>query len=139
MRMRTKLTVLAGVVLLLGVGVVVLWPRSNQITESNCGRIKMGMSRTEVESILGGPPGVYGWRPMWPVREESREVIPRDKSVLNCVWVRWWGDEGAIDVFYDPSGRAMGVTWCRCEPIKLSPFVWLIWRAECQWHRWFPA
>src|SRR5262249_36079311 len=35
-----------------------LWPRSDPVTRANCDRLRPGMTRQEVESILG-PPGDY--------------------------------------------------------------------------------
>src|SRR6516164_10518508 len=59
MRRRTLLVVLAGLAGLVAAVVVVLWPRpSLRITLENCKRIREGMSRAEVEAILG-PPGDY--------------------------------------------------------------------------------
>jgi hypothetical protein len=51
---------LAGLAVVVAVGVVVLWPRTepNRITRENCYQIKEAMSRAEVEAILG-PPGDY--------------------------------------------------------------------------------
>jgi hypothetical protein len=52
MRKRTRLAVLAGVVLLVGVGVYVLWPGPDRITRENCDRLRFGMSRTQAYAIL---------------------------------------------------------------------------------------
>jgi len=58
MRRRTLLVALAGLAVVVAVGVVVLWPRADRITEANFERIRVGMSRTDVEAILG-PPGDF--------------------------------------------------------------------------------
>jgi hypothetical protein len=50
MRRRTLLVALAVVV---AAGVVVLWPRANRVTQENYDRIRIGLSRPEVEEILG--------------------------------------------------------------------------------------
>jgi hypothetical protein len=59
MRRRKLRWVLAGLaVLLLAVGGFVLWPRPNRVARENFDRIREGMTRAEVEAILG-PPGDY--------------------------------------------------------------------------------
>jgi outer membrane protein assembly factor BamE (lipoprotein component of BamABCDE complex) len=63
MRRRKLLVALAALVVVVAVGVLVLWPRADRvteanlerITEANLERIKEGMSRAEVEAILGAP------------------------------------------------------------------------------------
>jgi hypothetical protein len=96
-------------------------------------RIQAGMDWWEVNEILGGPPGVYSSQPMYLLLDECRIAIPWDSSIEDCKRVRWWGDDGAVDVVYEPSGRVTGVEWCRCEPMPLGPFGWLIWRVERLW------
>ena len=54
MRRRKLLVVLAGLAVV-AAGVVVLWPRPDRITRENCDRIRPGMTRAEVEAILGPP------------------------------------------------------------------------------------
>jgi hypothetical protein len=48
----------AVLVTLAGVAALVLWPRADRVTRANFDRIRVGMSRAEVEAILG-PPGDY--------------------------------------------------------------------------------
>src|SRR5258708_730719 len=58
-RRWTLLVVLAvGLIALVGVAAFVAWPRPDRVTRENFDRIKVGMSRTEVEAILG-PQGDY--------------------------------------------------------------------------------
>src|SRR5262245_23034627 len=56
MRRQTLLVVLAGLAVVVAAGAVVLWPRADRITLENYDRIRDGMTRAEVEAILG-PPG----------------------------------------------------------------------------------
>ena len=59
MRRRKLLVALAvGVVVLVGVAALVAWPWGERITPDNINRIMAGMSRAEVEAILG-PPGDF--------------------------------------------------------------------------------
>jgi hypothetical protein len=60
MRNRKLRWAAAGLALvaLLAAGAFVMWPRPDRITRENYQRIRYGMSRGEVEAILG-PPGDY--------------------------------------------------------------------------------
>jgi outer membrane protein assembly factor BamE (lipoprotein component of BamABCDE complex) len=63
MRRRRILIVQAGlVVALFATVVLLLWPRPDLITRENIERIREGMSREEMEAILGAP-GDYRTRP----------------------------------------------------------------------------
>jgi hypothetical protein len=33
------------------------------INEETCAKIRLGMTRAEVEALIGGPPGYYGYKP----------------------------------------------------------------------------
>ena len=57
---RRKLIAAVGLV---AVGAFVMWPRMDRITRENFDRISKGMSRAEVEAILG-PPGDYSGGPV---------------------------------------------------------------------------
>jgi hypothetical protein len=65
MRRRKPLVALAGLAVVVAAGVVVLWPRTapERITRENYDRIRNGMSRAEVEAILG-PPRDYSTGPL---------------------------------------------------------------------------
>jgi hypothetical protein len=54
---RRRVLLLGSIVVVaaLGVGVWLRWPRQTAITQENAARIEAGMSRAEVEAILGGP------------------------------------------------------------------------------------
>ena len=56
LRRKLLVTLAVGLVALIGVAALVAWPRAERITPENFDRIKEGMSRAEVEAILG-PPG----------------------------------------------------------------------------------
>jgi hypothetical protein len=58
MRRRTLLVALAGLAVMVAAGVGALWPRPSRVTGENFDRIEKGMSRAEIEAVLG-PPGDY--------------------------------------------------------------------------------
>jgi hypothetical protein len=63
MRRRTLLVAGGGLAVVVAAGAMVLWSPTNLVTEENCKRIHQGMTRTQVEEILG-PPGDYTTGPV---------------------------------------------------------------------------
>jgi hypothetical protein len=98
--MSRRRVLLGGVVLLaLGVAVVTL-PRLTRkinppaVSHERYGRIKEAMTVEEVEAVLGVPPGDYQTR--------RHRLIANTLAGGDYVWR---GDEGAIVVYFDGSGR----------------------------------
>jgi hypothetical protein len=66
------------------------------IDPATCARVKPGMTRAEVEALLGGPPGNYATKDipaagaMWPAPPEYQI---------------WNGDRGSLEVYFDQGGR----------------------------------
>jgi hypothetical protein len=94
MRRRKLLVALAGLAVVGAAGAVVLWRRSAHVTRASCDRIRVGMSRAEVEAILGGPPGDYRAGPtVGPEFEESfRTVVHLPELSHNGSTWPWIGD-----------------------------------------------
>jgi hypothetical protein len=101
------------------VGLVVLgvfwaWPNRAGVSEANYRRITAGMSRQEVETILGGPPGDYSTGP----------VVTTFAPIVNLTRDPWWcceerdptwiGNDGKIIVRFGDDGTVHG--W-RSKPI----------------------
>jgi hypothetical protein len=153
MRRRTLLVALVGLAVVVAAGVVVLWPRPpSRITRENYGLIREGMTRAEVEAILG-PPGDYrtrlgeselsdqSWNPdladygpkiaTWLTLDDNgRPLAPVSAGI-------WISDSIRIDVWtLDDSGRVMGTeAMARRSAGTLDN---LLWRLKRQWRRWFP-
>jgi len=154
MRRRTLLVALAGLAVVVAVGVVVLWPRADRITRENFERIREGMSRAEVEAILG-PPGDYrtghgetgfdgsevtGWTPdprfglddalAWSKFPGQSPEDPRR-------WANWLSDSFLVLIVIDESRQ---VIHKQIDPRRRTqgPLDNLLWRLKRQWHRWFP-
>jgi hypothetical protein len=93
MRKRTQLClVTVAVLFVLGFATVLLraqHPRPG-ITRENFDRIQKGMTRAEVEEILGGPPGTYTDR-------YKIIVLDIDDTSLGRCW--WVGDEGFLSIW----------------------------------------
>jgi hypothetical protein len=94
-------------------------------------RIKEGMTRAEVEAILGGPPGDYRTRPEGFIFE-----IPRTSMQVS---ERWYGDEGKVDVGFDLDNTQVCSVWFieaeRTAPRTIELVRWRVNRLKA---RWFP-
>jgi hypothetical protein len=88
------------------------------------------MTRAEVEAILG-PPGDYRNGPTIAL---NGSVIAPNGSRHQGDWV---GNEGFIGVVFD-SGVVKHKYFYRTVKREQSPLENLLWRANRQWHRWFP-
>ena len=137
MRRRKLLVVLVGLVVV-AAGAVVLWPQpqpSSRITRENFDRIKVGMSRTEVEAILG-PPNLT-WGGLNELPEEDFEPIPA---------IQPWGNETHLSPDEENGGFWLGNAGAMAVTFEDDRAVWKAWRPHAgpltrlrrQWHRWFP-
>jgi hypothetical protein len=148
--------------------VVVLWPRTQWISQENFDRITEGMSRAEVEAILGGPPGDYRTvRTVTELCPRSSEIdaeaskADRNRTLAEGeVEADWYGNQGIVRVWFTSGVTAWGRTavpargqpaisaseppdlpfksFDRTIAFKQDPLDNLLWRAKRQWHRWFP-
>jgi hypothetical protein len=140
-RKRRWLLALAGL-LLLAAGVVTVWPQPERITRENFERIREGMTRAEVEAILG-PPGDYASGPtmLQPDGPTRAHVFDEDDSLPHLPPDRfgvWERDSAGIYVDYTRSGTVGVVTFSPLMRRPQSILESLRWRAERQWRRWFP-
>jgi hypothetical protein len=128
--MLRRLILLAMLALLAAVAFVALvtWPRSDRATQENFNRIRRGMSRAEVEAILG-PPGDYR-------SGETHDFVTRGWLPGDLIWET---DHVIIIVHFHESGRV------RFQSIQLvsvrdssDPLDKLFWLAKRQWRKWFP-
>jgi hypothetical protein len=155
MRRWKLLVVLAGLAIV-AAGVIVLRPEPpSRITLESCRRIREGMTRAEVEAILG-PPGDYRTavgETEYPTSRDSGRAWRRDPefSDLNLNWEEqidwmehelfqqavWVGDEFLVRCRLDDSGHLKE----RCafaRRTKQTAFDSFLWRLKRKWRRWFP-
>jgi hypothetical protein len=116
-----------------------LWLRSpgNRITPENFDRLRAGMTRADVEALLG-PPGAYvtgpgvidgtGYRHEYFVPPQPRMGTP---AVWDC-------DDARIVVDFDDAGRATMKTFLSTKRIDQPPLDNLLCRLRLLWERWFP-
>jgi hypothetical protein len=135
MRRWKLLLVLAGLAVVGAGGTVVLWPRAERITRERFDHIHDGMTRAEVESVLG-PPGDYRtapveYNPLELLAGGSAESAGTGYTVEED---RWRGDAFVIGV----GGRVRNHRRADALDPKPGPLATLLWRAKRQWRRWFP-
>ena len=149
MRRRTLLVALAGLAVAVAAGLVVLWPRPERITPENYARVRTGMSRTQVEEILGLP-GDYRTGPgatnlgrdviMWVIDPDVHPYPPSSWSKIDegpHSWGYWLGDSFQISVAIDDSGHVQEMHGFPRRAVQ-GAVANFLWRAKRQWHRWFP-
>jgi hypothetical protein len=102
--------------LLLGAALPAL-VRPCPVTRAALDRVKEGMSRAEVEAILGGPPGDLRTRPV-----EVYHGTFGDRP-----WEFWRGDEGDAWVYYE-GDLVGGATFVGLDPIPIGTLELLRWR-----------
>jgi hypothetical protein len=124
---------------LAGASVFVLWPQPSQVTRENYDRIRVGMSRAEVEAILG-PPGDYRTGDTEPDRDaaDGQEIhVGPDDPTLYDVQVDWRGDRARVSVVLSPAGRVAIKCYTASRPVDHGSLENLLWRLRRQWRQSF--
>jgi hypothetical protein len=136
MRRRKLLVALAGLAVVVAAGVVVLWPEPPliRVTEENLNRVRPGMTRTEVEAILG-PPGDYRTHPTDSFPPRGPNPV---SSGVSFTSLQWQSDTIDVQICVAPNGDMQWMKAMSAQPTNLGPLDRLRWRAKRQWHRWFP-
>ena len=132
----TRRRLLAGVVVALAVAVLVpaalrfragaqRLARGRLIDWDNFDRIDVGMTRQEVESILGGPPGDFTTR---------RMLFFSARTGRAASWELWAADRGQIEVEFDEADIVQAKYFAEGVPVPLPSFTeqardWL----RCLW------
>jgi hypothetical protein len=126
MQRRLLLVVLAALAVVF-VCLLVLWPRPDRITREKFARIHRGMSRTEVEAILDGPPGDYSTEPV-------------EEIFAGNIWLgdRWLGDEGVIDIVFVDGEGAVRLQFNPVLSITRNTLERWLWRIQHQWQKRLP-
>jgi hypothetical protein len=142
---------LAGLAVVVAAGVLVLWPRADRVTRASFDRIQIGLSRADVEAILG-PPGDYrtglgevrwstkSWvpdpaadSPYLRFNWSGNPVDPEDPSR----WAVWMSDSVQMCITIDGSGSVVDKV-ADSRRTTQGPLANLMWRAKRLWHRRFP-
>jgi hypothetical protein len=140
MRRRKLVVAQAGLAVVVAAGAALLWSQlePDRITAANFERIHKGMTRAEVEAILGLP-GDY----TTGATHADPEFMFHGDEWFNVfatgpAWPLWEGDAIRIQVGFDDSDHATHKGRLTAHRWEQSPFDNLLWRAKRQWHRWFP-
>jgi hypothetical protein len=131
---RRKLIVAAALAMLtlVVVGAFALWPQSSRITGENFDHIRKGMTRAEVEAILG-PPGDYTTGPV------NYDASPPLYFLSPAGSVAFWNSDMAYaHVLFDASDKVEEIFSHPGRRQEQGPLDNLLWRAKRQWQRWFP-
>jgi hypothetical protein len=132
---RRKLIAAVGLAVLVAVGAFVLCPRQDRITLDDFIRINYGISRAEVEAILG-PPGNY--TTAYVSYRNGQGSFHSPPVGNNAADGKWWTNAAAVSVEYDESGHLTRKMFAPADQSDLNSFDNLLWRAKRLWRRWFP-
>jgi hypothetical protein len=150
MRRRKLLVVLVGLAVAVTAGVVVVWPPPSRITRENFDRIVRGMSRAEVEAVLGPPEDDRTGRGE-NVMPDGRAMRDPDPYDLFAPWQAlstfsiagggqracWSSDSLFIEVYADATGQLRNAYAVDRRKTQ-GAFDNLLWRIQRLWRRWFP-
>jgi hypothetical protein len=133
MTRRTR-TVVLGAVALAAIGAALLALRPNpdaRITREHFKRIRQGMSRAEVEAILGSEGSDI-------LRTFSGSDLETPEEPSGCKTTCWRSDTTMIEVAFDASGSVRESSCHSLHKLSRSRLEEWLWRVKRQWHRWFP-
>ena len=124
--------------LALGIGISQLWPRT-YITQVNAGKIRVGMTQAEVETILGGPSRDESTGPLAAdMVEDKVDALCLKDLGLDSVWLFrvqgysmhgafvtqtkvWISDRAMVRIQQDREGRALHVDSIRVCRAPMNP------------------
>jgi hypothetical protein len=128
-RRRFLFGLLAGVMFalgwLVGPGWDLLWPRPSVITEEGYWKIRMGMTLTEVETLLAGPTQNYDYRGKEFV--QTRDDIDVSK-LASSRYLQWSDSRHIVGIQFDADNRVVGKDFGDVRPIP-------VWRRLLVWLR----
>jgi len=101
-----------------------LWIWPSRINIDNCIRFQEGMSRAEVETILGPP---------------SKDWSQFRKRPFGPSIFEWIGDDAKIIIYFDNSGLVSQKSFSRDSNEQQSPLLDnFVRQVQMLWQRWFP-
>jgi hypothetical protein len=114
-RWRRQLLGLGSVLLLIALAIC-FWPkRSPRFSQEQCDAIELGMTRTQVEVVLGAPPGDYATGPVFHPYNVLWELGVAETEG------EWKSDTGRVNVGFDREGL---VVWKQFEPGLILRQTW---------------
>ncbi len=106
-------------------------PLGDRITPEAYERLRVGMTREEVQAAIGLPPGDYrrnrGAAKVYTALDGN---IPQDIGKSSgLAFVDWWGDENMIGVWVDAQGKVAGTAISKPIPQREAG----IWESFRRW------
>jgi hypothetical protein len=127
---------LAVALVLFGVLLPLLLPWHCPVNRAAFERIEKGMTRAQVEAILGGPCGNYRTRPF---PKNQSWVLPSSGPILFYQsWEPWAGDEVVVHVCFDDEGIVELKVIGEESPPDTGLVELASWRLKRLKGRWFP-
>jgi hypothetical protein len=106
-RRRLLLFGLPVALVLLGLGILALWPRPSAINPENDANIRDGMTRAEVEDLLGGPARNESGLPDNFINDAFVVTNPLRPGGRPLDEQRWASPGYLVVVLFDDSGRVV--------------------------------
>jgi hypothetical protein len=124
---KARATVCLGAVALAAALLLPRWLADGPgIAWANYCRIRTGMSRAEVEALLGGPPGGYCTERTILIEDPSLPPPPDDGEI-------WAGDDGGVIVVFDAGGQVTAKGWIKSQYGTKWSLRRFAWRVEEWW------
>jgi hypothetical protein len=150
---KWRLLGVTAAVLLVPTSAFMLWPRPSRVTRESCDRIREGMSRAEVETIVG-PPGDYRAGPTGaafdydfhladiPMGTTGDKLTPWDGGnnwpPAGATQAEWAGDTAVLEVTFDAAGHVLLAVWYSVERFEPRAFEDLLWQVGRRLEKWLP-
>jgi hypothetical protein len=126
---KIRAIVCLSVVLLAAAFTVSRWNHERSaINRASYLRIQPGMNRSQVEEILGGPPGDYCTEATFLVSD------PPLSHELEAGEI-WTGDDGGVVALFDPSGVVTAKGWLKPSDGTKWSLQRFIWRLGWWWEK----
>jgi hypothetical protein len=107
------------------------WPQADRVTRENFSRLEEGMSRADVDAILG---------PLGDYRTGDTNLALSGPTVFGqsgrSQAYTWRGDTANIKVGFDPSGHLFAASYQAMRRSE-NPIDNILFRAFRLWSRWF--
>jgi hypothetical protein len=106
-------------------------------------RIQPGMNRSDIDDIIGSPPGDYRTGPVNEVPNTTHGIYWEDEEEwmvqgLNLPTYKWETDRAELKIIFLKSGKAATGYYTSVTRQQLGPLDSLVWRAKRLWRKWFP-
>jgi hypothetical protein len=107
-------------------------PCAVHLQRETCEKLDKGMTRQQIEAILGGPPGDYTTRPDIGYGQFTLGMVSNEIQQGNVTEFAWRTDDYEITVRFDGNGRAIAIAGASghiSRPGMSYPSL-LLWRAR---------